>query len=59
MAVEQLLECTTVTRNVRGEQIGIATTVGGEAGHGRRLTSQAPGGTSPCVGSGGGADGDL
>ena len=59
MAVEQLLKCTTVTRDVRREQIGITTTVGGEAGHGRRLTSQALVGTSPCVGSGGGADGDF
>lgn len=47
VAAKQLSEGVTITGDMCGEQVGIATTVGGEAGHGRTVASTGPPGTSP------------
>ena len=59
VAAKQLSEGVTITGDMCGEQVGIATTVDGEAGHGRTVASTGPPGTSPCAASGGGANGDV
>jgi len=47
VAAKQFPEGATITGDMCGEQIGIATTVGGEDGHGRTVASAGRPGTSP------------
>ena len=47
VAAKQFREGATITGDMCDEQVGIAATVDGEAGHGRTVASAWPPGTSP------------